>query len=428
MRILVQLQLSNYDTNGNFILEADSGWQMVMGRVREMLKHLPDAEIHILGPLLEQLITDPRDVNPDLMSDKRVKYYGTRIIPNALATRFDFHMTDVAQALGLHLDFNPGYDWVYVNDPMQLRNFKALFNVYRKPQPKFAVHSHFIDNPSCPKFPVEASLWLGQVEASIRADVNFWQCQSALDIYKEEVDRICKEDVVQSVMNKSYPWDDGYSQTETTQRVNENKLRFNPMDFFREADGKTFIFIPNRIGGRGRSSDYTNVGKFLFEFLPQIHAKNPDILVIAGNPSQKFSNQELADELGRYGFRSLVPGSLLREEYLWLGRYADIAVGLYDQDSYGGTAARELLDLGALPLWIDNYEYSRLARLVPGYEKFMVKTDFSDVVQKTLDLVKFIRSDDSHHLDFVHKFRTVVRKNCSYEETTPVALRQMGLL
>ena len=36
-------------------------------------------------------------------------------------------------------------------------------------------------------------------------------------------------------------------------------------------------------------------GKFLFEMLPKIHAENPNILVIAGNPSQKFSN---ADERG----------------------------------------------------------------------------------------------------------------------------------
>jgi hypothetical protein len=41
-RLLIQTQLSNYDTNGFFILACDSGWQMMLGRVREILKLVPD--------------------------------------------------------------------------------------------------------------------------------------------------------------------------------------------------------------------------------------------------------------------------------------------------------------------------------------------------------------------------------------------------
>lgn len=425
MRMLIQTQLSNYDTQGFFILEADSGWQMVMGRVREIVKLIPDAEIHILGPKLEQLKTHPLDVNPDVFQNKKIRYYGTYIQPNALATRFNFSVEDVAQTLGLHLQFNTGYDWVYINDPMQLRNFKALFNLYKKPQPKFAVHSHFIDNPSCPKFPTDASLWLGQVEASIRADINFWQCQSALDIYKEEAKSILQPGVLDEVMAKSYPWDDGYSTTETNRWIDDSKMRFAPEEFMHKTRGKTVIFVPNRVGGRGRSSDYTNCGKFLFEHLPRIHAENPNIAVIAGNPSQKFSNQELEAELGKYGFINLVPDSLLREEYLWVGKHSDIAVGLYDQDSYGGTAARELVDLGCMPLWLDKYEYASLAAM-SMYSHWLA--NFDNLHAIALDLIKMC----VHRPEVANEYRTMLRRavrhQSSYEATTPDALRLMGLL
>lgn len=428
MRLLVQCQLSNYDTNGNFILEADSGWQMVMGRVREMLRLLPDIEIHILGPGLEQLKTDPRDINPDIFKNKNVRYYGTYIQPNALATRFNFSVEHVAQTLGLHLDFNPGYDWVYINDPLQLRNFKALFNLYRKPQPKFIVHSHFIDNPSCPKFPKEASLWWGQIEASVRADINFWQCQSSLDIFEQEAKAVLQRGTIEEVMSKSYAWDDGYSSEEVNQRVDESKMRFTPEDFEKKVAGRKVIFVPNRVGGRGRSSDYTNCGKFLFDYLPQLAKTRNDYVVIAGNPSQKFSNQELEDELGQYGFINLVPDSLRREEYLWVGKHSDISVGLYDQDSYGGTAARELVDLGTLPLWLDIYEYGSIAREAE-YELWLAKPDFSDIIQRLDMLLEISRSKQTNDAEWLKEhLRDIVRDRCSYEVTTKYALAQMGLL
>ena len=227
-KLLIQTQLSNYTTNGQFVLEADSGWQMCIGRVREMLKLNPDLVIHIIGPMTKesdeqncegQLVTHPHDVNPDLFSTygDRLKYIPMYIEPNALATRYNFDMTlmDWALGLGCHkTNESIRYDAVYINDPMHLRNFKALFLLRGGYQPKFYVHSHFVDVPSCPKFPTEASLWLGQLEAAIKADYNFWQCSSALGEFNQEARKTLKHSVVDEIMLKSSPWDDGYSSSE----------------------------------------------------------------------------------------------------------------------------------------------------------------------------------------------------------------------
>lgn len=448
-RLLVTTQLSNYDSKGKFILEADSGFQMVMGRVREMLKLNPDLYIDVTGPDMdeghEQCITHPVDVNPDLWErygcdgENRLNYIGYRILPNALVTRYDFDWPTVAIALDLGMQKigrKPKYDVVYVNDPMQLRNLKAVFHVIGGYQPRFVVHSHFIDDPSCPKFPKEASLWLGQCEAAIRADYNFWQCGSSMDVFFKEMREFFTPSVVEYVRQKSSPWDDGYSSEEINVPVNMDNLRFDPSIFDRwKSERKRVIFVPNRIGGRGKSSDYTNCGKFMFDVLPQLAAQRigkglnveTDFVVIAGNPSQKFLNPELEAECGKHGYVSLVPDAFNRDEFRFVAKNSDIAVGLYDADSYGGTAARECIDLGCVPLWIDKYEYSRLAREA-GYDGFLAQVDFSDLAKTAGRLLTALSDRDPSLFDAVKKLQRVVKDRCSYESTTPIAMQKVGLL
>jgi len=425
-RLLIQTQLSNYDTSGRFILEADSGWQMTMGRVRQMLKLVPDLSIDIMGPSESQLITAPQKLNADLFQqyEGRLRYVPHHILPNALATRFDFDFNGVSRALDLNV--NNKYDCVYVNDPMQLRNLKVLFHLKGGYQPKFFVHSHFIDNPECPKFPTDASLWLGQCEAAMRADYNFWQCESSMNVFFDSFSRFFNNDSLALVKAKSSPWDDGYSSEEINSRIDVKNCRFDLNDFKQLTAGKVIIFVPNRIGGKGRSSDYTNCGKFMFEILPALRRLRQDFVVIAGNPNQKFSNQELVETCGKNGYLSLVPDALTRDEFKLVVKNSDIAVGLYDQDSYGGTVARECVDLGCLPLWIDNYEYSAIAKDA-AYD-MLAKPDFSDIVDTTDRLIDTARSLGSYKSKFVEKIRKVVRTRCSYEETTTFALEKMGLL
>jgi len=416
MNLLVQTQLSNYDTRGKFILEADSGWQMVMGRVRTLLKLQPDIRVSILCPQRDQLVTQPENVNPDIVNDRRVQCLHHKIIPNALATRYDFDFAGIRKLLSLCDD---PFTHVYINDPMHLRNFRALFYLDLKYMPKFFVHSHFIDNPECPKFPTEASLWYGQLEAALKADYNFWQCESAMNVFLDSARNYLNDELVDEIASKSMPWDDGYSCDEILKPIDESEVRFEI------PDDKIIVFVPNRVGGKGRSSDYTNCGKFLFEICNELWKERQDFIVIAGNPSQKFSNDELNKLCDPYV--KLFDGTLTRNEYRWVGRHSHISVGLYDQDSYGGTAARELLELGCLPVWINRYEYKSLAEAT----EYPFIAEELDNVKKILgDAIDYAKQESRFNEDLgggimfndVWSLRNLNREKCSYEMSTQRAL------
>lgn len=435
-RLLITTQLSNYTAAGKFVLEADSGWQMCVNRARELLKLIPDLYIDITGPtdygIDSQVITDHALVNPDLPWGERLRYVSTWVTPNALATRYDFHFDALAERLklGEHRD-DPSkrYDVVYINDPLHLRHYKALFLLKGGYRPRFVVHSHFVDDPSCPKFPTEASLWLGQVEAAIRADWNFWQCQSAMDIFFREMGKTYLPHVVDEVRAKSEPWDDGYSVTEVTKPVDFEKVRFGRRLLELRKSEKMIIFVPNRIGEAGRSSDYTNCGEFMFRVLPQLAAKRRnekgelDYVVIAGNPSQKIPNAELEERCAQHGYVNLVPDTLNRDEFKHVAKWSDVAVGLYTDDSYGGTAARECIELGGVPLWVTRYEYAKIADLANW--PYITSPHVPDVVTMADALVETCKS--RKQLGWLPKLQQIIRERCSYESTTPRALAGLGL-
>lgn len=433
--ILIQLQLSNYDTKGNFILEADSGYQMMFGRIRELIKLIPDVVIDVIGPKRTNIITQPETINCDLFMTGQVRYHEIDIIPNALATRYDFNFEQISQMLlQLKKHYITKYDIVYINDPMLLRNYKALFHLKMGYKPKFIVHSHFIDNPECPKFPIEASLWLGQCEAAISADFNFWQCESSMNVFFDSMSKFFNKDIVDQVKAKSLPYDDGYSTTEMNSEINVNNIRFDTAHVQKLTNSKVVIFVPNRIGGMGRSSDYTNCGKFMFEILPQLRKIRDDFIVIAGNPSQKFSNNELEeiqDMCGDNGYVSLVEDAFNRDEYKYIARnIADIVVGLYNQDTYGGTASRECVDCGCWPLWLDCNEYSSLAREANYPDNLLCKPDFTNIVENLSSLISYIKYVDYNHKhDFgLRQLQKVIKNKCSYEMTTPKILKAIELL
>lgn len=96
MNLLIQLQLSNYDKKGRWILECDSGYQMCIGRVRHLLKLKPDIVIDILGPKRDTLITQPEFISPDIFTNVNVNWIEIDLIPNAVITRFDFDFDNIA--------------------------------------------------------------------------------------------------------------------------------------------------------------------------------------------------------------------------------------------------------------------------------------------------------------------------------------------
>lgn len=444
-RLLVQTQLSNITPNHEFVLEADSGWQMVMGRVREMLKLNPGLHIDVMGPFRDQdvfpgdevgvgqVLTTPDAIDPKLWSENadRLKYIPIWVPANPIQTRYHFDSADLWGG-GCYIDLNKHradhslrYDAVYVNDPMHLRNLKATFFVQGGYQPKFIVHSHFIDDPSCPKFPPEVSLWLGQIEASMKADWNFWQCQSSLDVFNRELHKWLLPERAQAALERSSAWDDGYSVSEITSPVDMRNVRFTEQEWVEKTKGKTVLFFPNRISPS--SGDYTNGMRFMFEVLPELRKLRQDFVVVAGNPNLKFTNEELTTRCGDQGYVSLVSDTLSRDEYKFVASRSHIAVGLYDKDTYGGTAARECIELGCLPLWLDNFEYASIAKEARDYHFLAKPGDNMDLVRKANSLIEHCRTYGRSSV-WVDELRYVVQKRCSYEATTPQAMERMGLL
>jgi hypothetical protein len=363
----------------------------------------------VLGPKRSALRLQPEAISPDVFASGRVRWIEIPIIANALVTRYDFDFAAITAALR-----GTQYDVMYVNDPMLLRSYMAIFHTLGTPRPRFVVHSHFIDNPEQPKFPMAASLWMGQLEAACRADYNFWQCESALNTFLTSAQGWLSCEKLRDVRRRSRPWDDGYSQAEITSPPDMSNVRFDAAELRRIAGASTVLFVPNRVGGRGRSSDYTNCGKFLFDLLPSVRAAcTGRLTVIAGNPSQKFSNVELVTECGVH---DLVPDALNRDELRCVMRAAHIVVGLYDQDAYGGTASREAIELGAVPLWIDANEYALLAERA-GF-RYLARSDFSDVATVTARIANGIAVGDAELAIATGRLRTVVQRTCSYEATT----------
>lgn len=428
MKMLIVPQLSNYDTHGMWILEADSGWQMCLGRVRVMLDMVPDLVIHVTCPHVASCKTSPYDLNRDLIErfGDRLRFHEHKITPNALVTRYHFDFDEMSNILDLK---NQTFDIVYINDPMQLRNFKALFHVRSKNAPKFVCHSHFIDSPMCPKFPQEASMWMGQVEAARKADINFWQCESSMNEFFEEMSKEYVFSIVDSVKAKSWPYDDGYSSQEITSPVNEDNLRFDTKKVLDRIGGRTVMFLPNRVGGNDktgqfRSSDYTNCGKFLFDLLPKLYERRQDFVVLAGNPNQKFFNFELEEMCGKYGYLNISLDAFNRDEFKWVARHSQIAVSIYDKDRYNGTASRECIELGCVPLWLNMFEAGEIAKLANW--PYVAKSDFSDFVQIADALIETIKN--KKHTGWIPRLQNVVRERCSYEQTTSAALQLMGVL
>lgn len=425
-RMLIQLQLSNYDTKGNFILECDSNWGIWSWRAREMLRLNPELEIDLLVPRTYQTRTHPMAFCPEIFESGRLGLHFRHIIANAPVSRYDFDMCGLREVLK-----GQRYDAVFVNDPAFLPNFRAFFAAYgENKSPHMFLQIHFVDHPpgsGREKFPREYSVWDRQVEAMRKADVNFWMCQSTADAVLDDVGRDYRVHVIDDIVRRSQIWDDGYSQEESSRPPDTAKMRFTREDFMRAVGDKLVIFVPNRVGGRGRTSDYTHNGEFLFEKLPLLRARRQDFVVIAGNPSQKFSNQELQDECGPNGLITLVPDSLNRDEYRFVANNSDVSVHLYDTEHHGGVASRECVEMGCLPLWANCNEYKNMAR-DGGYVEGMCRADRTTLVDALDGLMSFIKDHPAKAEATQSRLREAVRKRCAYEMTTEPAMRIMGVL
>jgi hypothetical protein len=152
---------------------------------------------------------------------------------------------------------------------------------------------------------------------------------------------------------------------------------------------------------------------------------------LAGNPNQKFSNDELETLCPAY--LKLVPDAFNRDEYKTIASLNPISVGLYNQDSYGGTASRELMWKGTLPLWVDNYEYSTIAKMAGIPKSWLVQPDLSDIDEAFNCLLDSYYDDlknsnnTSKVIDVMKALRGIAYIRSSYEHTTANALSACGI-
>ena len=115
-----------------------------------------------------------------------------------------------------------------------------------------------------------------------------------------------------------------------------------------------------------------------------------------------------------------------------------LTVGLYTNDTNGGLAMLEAIDLGCLPVAPDVYEYSWYFREWNWPESLRIRPDLNNTVEvldRMIDLSKsssrierdsfgdsvVCHANSRHLIDWV-------RRNTAYENTTRDAMIKLGLL
>lgn len=417
IRLLWQCQLSNYDSHGKFNLVGDSNWQLVVTKLPHMFKVNPNMSVTVLAPRAKDCLERPIELlreacAPEILD--KVKVIEIPIIPSALKTRFDFPWDEMVKTVP-----REEYTHVYINDPMLYRHWRALAHLEWNLAPKFIVQTHFLDTPKDPVVPPEVAYWYGTVEAVQRADVAMWHSDAMRRQFTTAMRGKFSKRAVKEVIAKSIVWKSGYSTTEIHKPVDMSRVRFDP-DVLK---GKMVVWVPNRVGGLGRSLDYTNAGKFLFEQVPKLWQRRQDFVVVAGNPSAKISNDEIANACPAYV--KLVDGPLNRDEYRWLSARADLVVALYLLDANGGLAALEAIDHHAMPIFPNVNEYKTYFTAADWECSMRVWPNLNNTHEVVGNMIDGIKNGliKAH----AKRMRNFVRSYASYESTTAQAMKDMGL-
>lgn len=423
INILWQLQLSNYTADGQFIFSADSNWQLFTQKAVQIAKLSDDITIDVIVPnKINCQIEDPEVILKELGIDHVVNVIHLNISPNALVTRFDFDWNTIKTVLNDKRCKK--YTHVYINDPMLLRHYKALFYI-NKCNPKFILQTHFLDSPVARIVSDEISYWHGTVEACMKSDIHLWHCNSMLKVFEEALHYDYNDSFIEKIMSKSGVWKDGYSTEEIKKGYKKENLRFD----IKKLDNKCVVWIPNRIGGLGRSFDYTNNGKFMFDYLPKLWEQRQDFIVVAGNPNQKISNDELTQYCPAYC--KLIDGPLNRDEYRYLSERSDIVAALYTNDTNGGLACLEAIEHKSYLLAPDIYEYSVYYNQVDWPQNLRVNSDLSninEVLSKYIDLYYTEENNTQEHQELRNKekqLKEFIREYASYESTTPIMINKL---
>jgi len=416
MKILWQLQLSCTTPDGKFVMTADSNWQVFITKATEMIKLNQSLHFDVIVPKKNQCTEDIDELVHDAGITQNISLIRIPIIANAAATRFDFPYALVQEKLKNTLK---KYTHVYINDPLQLSHYRALFHLNRE-KPKFILQTHFLDSPVARVVDPELSYWYGTVDACRKSDMFLWHSDSMQEIFRDALYKEFRPEIVHNIMMKSGVWKSGYSINEIRRPVNEKNIRFDVSQFA----CKTLVWVPNRVGGLGKSFDYTNNGKFLFDIVPKLWHKRKDFVIVAGNPSQKISNDEIAALCPAYV--KLVDGPLNRDEYRWLSTRSNIVVGLYTNDTNGGLASLESIEFNAVPLFPDVYEYKKYFDAVDWPDHMRVKPDLSDIIDVSYRIIDACWERQTQQR--VIRMAEYIRQYASYEHITASMMQKLGFV
>jgi hypothetical protein len=146
-KLLIQSQFTNHTSIGKFDIENDVHFNKIINIIQTMLNLDEQLQIDIIVPLHMDCVKDIIEMFPELfptgeISHGRVRLKETTIIPNTTAAHYDFDFTTMSRLLQLKLHKECSYErytHAFIDDPILLNSYKAIFQINGDYQPKFFV-------------------------------------------------------------------------------------------------------------------------------------------------------------------------------------------------------------------------------------------------------------------------------------------------
>lgn len=337
-RIIFDLQLSSYDTEGNLLIYSDSNWQFT-SLIAETLVDFGH-ECTILKPATPPFLSKKfKSSLFEYKSTEKDRYF----LPDYLQQSIEWAKPDI----------------IWTNDPCRVGNYRSFWD-----GPLIA-YNHWVDVPSDPKMPPKKTYFFRQMEAAFKADYMLFNSQSGIKLFEDHI----------TVPNTEWP---------------RAKLRsVNPplrTDLIKEViDMDIRPSIPTLVFNHRLSSApqyQTNVDNF-FTIVDRLQG---EFRVIFSNPSGKATDRW--DRENFYNIHS-------QDYKTYLSRLAmgTCQLTLFEYPGQWSMAMAECLALGMMVIYPNKYGYKELAQAHPF--------GFMDVTSPAIDDL-IMRNDAKYksHQDF----------------------------
>lgn len=388
--IFWQLQLSNYNNEGNYMLEGDSNFNLGMMRIRKLLERNPEWKFYVTVPSphqIEHSKSKKKEFKESRDIPEQVKLITVSHTDHAVKNRYHFDFNEIEKNLRFENKKNPldSVDLLVINDPVMTKHWKVMFDRTFDINPPVITLNHFADTPSHPKVPEKYSYWFRQLEAAHDSDLHVLHCLSEMKRFLANATNDLSKERMKKISGTTTYWENGFSAQEINQAKEIKEVKAEV------SDKRTTIVFPCRLS----STNYTNWEKFIKAAEHLYSHERNDFEVIVTDPSQnaeleKFNNEHMS-------VRKIKRGLLTRNEYITLLKEADIVASLYQDDTYGGIAWREAIYAGCAPLSPMVNEYKRHFDAVSWPEEYTVDEP-GDVTSIKQAMNKLLSSIDKKEL------------------------------